>query len=323
MTTVHSPQWVPTAIRWLATGPVVDWCHLGELRFTASFFDQTIGTAMRHPFNLLFGYHTPLAELMTGAGEPELKLSGFIFHMSRCGSTVVSQMLAALPSNVVLSEPTPIDHVLRIPTRLPGVPEDELVQCLRAMMAALGRRRHAGERDLFVKLDAWHVLLLPLLRRAFPGVPWIFLYRDPLEVMASLTQSRPTQMFPNGIPPTLLGIDPAMPATPSFDGYAAFVLERYCAAAIAHHNDGGLLIEYGELPGAVCGRVLDHFGVRYGDTEVTAMRKAAEFDAKRPRTRFQPDGVAKRRDANDELHALAKRLAPLYARLEALRLGSG
>src|ERR1041384_7884431 len=117
--------------------------HLGGLRFTAPFFEQTIGQAMRHPFNLLFGHSSPLAEIAARADDmPELEPSGFIFHMSRCGSTVVSQMLAALPRNVVLSEPAPIDQILRLPDRFPNAPESEVVRCLRGLVVALGRRRH-------------------------------------------------------------------------------------------------------------------------------------------------------------------------------------
>ena len=315
--------WVPSAIRQTGTGPMVDWCHLGDLRFTAPFFDQTIGSAMKHPFNLLFGHTTPLAMIAADADKsPELKLYGLIFHMSRCGSTVISQMLAALPRNVVLSEPRPVDQILRLADRSPNAPDDELIHGLRGMMVALGRRRSAPERDVFVKLDAWHILRWPLIRRAFPDVPWIFVYRDPLEVLASLAQSRPSQMF-GSTNPALLTADAASLPAMSPDAYSALVLERYCDAAIEHHRDGGLLVEYGELPHAVCGKVLHHFGLHYGEAEIAAMRSAAQFNAKHPKRRFEPDGEVKRREASEEQRRLAEsRLKPLYTRLEALRLGA-
>ena len=294
--TERPAAWVPSAIRRTANGPMVDWCHLGDLRFTAPFFEQTIGSAMKHPFNLLFGHSTPLAVLAAEADKsPDLKLSGLIFHMSRCGSTVVSQMLAALPGNVVLSEPAPVDQILRLADRCTNAPDGELIQCLRGMMVALGRRRHQDERDLFIKLDAWHVLLLPLIRRAFPDVPWIFLYRDPLEVLASLSRSRPSQMF-GSTNPVLLGSDPAALSAMTFDEYSALALERYCGAAIENHRNGGLLIEYRELPDAVCGKILDHFGMRCDADEVATMRAAAQFNAKHPKRRFEPDGEVKRRE---------------------------
>jgi hypothetical protein len=52
------------------------------------------------------------------------------------------------------------------------------------MVAALGQAR-AGETRLFLKLDCWHMRDLPLFRRAFPNTPWVFLYRDPVEVLVS------------------------------------------------------------------------------------------------------------------------------------------
>ena len=54
--------------------------------------------------------------------SPGLPPSGFIFHMSRCGSTLAARMLAASPRNIVLSEADPIDYVLRAPCATPPSP---------------------------------------------------------------------------------------------------------------------------------------------------------------------------------------------------------
>jgi hypothetical protein len=311
--------WIPAQIRWTPTGPLVDWCHLGDLRFTAPMFEQTIGTAMAHPFNLLFRQSTPLAAML----EPvafELRPAGLIFHMSRCGSTLVSRMLATLPENVVLSEPDPLDQVLRVRSRALGVTDAQIVALLRGMTAALGRRRHAEECDLFIKLEGWHMLQFPLIRSAFPDVPWIFLYRDPLEVLASLERLRPRQMLPGGIDAGLLGLDPATASGLSDRVYGARVLERICTAALAHCADGGRLIAYRQLPGAVLDDVFGHFGLRCGAEARARMGEVARFHAKRPDVRYADDSEEKRRDADQETRALAARLAPLYAQLDTVRL---
>jgi hypothetical protein len=311
--------WVPAQVRYTPAGPLIDWCHLGDLRFTDPFFTQTIERAMAHPFNLLFRRSTPLDAL----AEPhrfELRPAGLIFHMTRCGSTLIAQMLAALPANVVLSEPRPVDRILRAPARLAGVSADRLVRWLRAVVGALGRRRQAHERDLFIKLDGWHVLLLPLFRRAFPGVPWAFLYRQPVEVLAPMAQQ-----FPGNIEPALMGLTwPQIGAMPT-ERYCAFILERICRAAIAHYREGGgLLIEHRELPEAACTRLLDHFGLRYGPAELARMREVACFDAKAPTRRYADDSAAKRQAASAEIRHLAGTLlAPLHAELEALRAQGG
>jgi len=311
------PRWLPMRVQWTPEGPLVDWCHLGDVRFTDPFFTQTIGQAMRHPFNLLFRRTTPLDALPVGQA-PELRPAGFIFHMSHCGSTLAAQMLAALPRNVVLSEPRPLDQTLRLQSRVAGLDPDRFLQWLRALVVALGRRRHAGERDLFIKFEAWHALLLPLIRRAFPRVPWVFLYRDPIEVLVPLAEMHPAE-----IEPTMLGLSFAQVGEMTSAAFCALVLESICRAAIAQHGEGGgLLIEYRELPQAACGKLLSHFGLCYGADEIARMREVGGFDAKRPNVPFTPDGAAKRRAAGAELVALAtSRLDPLYRELEALRRG--
>ena len=316
MSAPAGPHWLPMLIQWTPSGPTVDWCHLGDLRFTDPFFAQTVAAAMAHPFNLLFRCSTALDDLPIPQ-TPELRPAGFIFHMSRCGSTLVTQMLAALAGNVVLSEPKPIDQILRVTSRWPEIDSERMVLWLRALTAALGRQRSAEERDLFIKFEGWHTLLLPLIRRAFPHVPWIFLYREPLEVLVPMTEQ-----FPADIEPALFGLSWPQAQAMSTAAYCALVLERIFQAAIAQHGDGGLLIEYGELPEAACGPMLDHFGLRYTADELAGMRQTARFDAKQPKTLFAPDAAEKRGAASAELVELAAtRLAPLYRELEALRRG--
>src|SRR5688572_22366488 len=95
--------WVPARFFWREGKPMVDWCYLGSQRFETGFFEQTIGKCMTRPFNLLFRQQTPI-EVLEEWHEirPGLKPTGLVFHMSRCGSTLVSQMLTAIPTNVVI-----------------------------------------------------------------------------------------------------------------------------------------------------------------------------------------------------------------------------
>jgi hypothetical protein len=307
--------WVPAHVRYEPAGPLVDWCHLGDLRFTDPFYVQTIERAMRHPFNLLFRRTTPLDALATPQ-ECELRVAGFIFHMTHCGSTLVAQMLASLPANVVLSEPQPIDRILRAPMHLSGVSAEQLMRWLRGMVGALGRRRQPQERDVFIKLDGWHALALPLFRRAFPETPWAFVYREPIEVLA-----RMAQRFP-GIEPALVDLTWPQVAAMPIEQYCAVILQRICRAAIEQYaQGGGLLIDYRELPDAACTRLLAHFRLDYRRADLARMREVARFDAKEPARLYADDSEAKRRMATPGIRAAADSLlAPLRDRLDALRL---
>lgn len=120
----------------------------------------------------------------------------------------------------------------------------------RTLVMAYGRRRAGSERHTFVKLDSWHTLALPLFRRAFPSVPWLFLYREPIEVLVSQMRQRGTQMVAEIMPPSLYGIDNA--GGMRAEEYCARVLNRICTAVIDNYGaGGGLLVNYRELPGAI------------------------------------------------------------------------
>ena len=140
MVTSLPAGWLPIAVHGARRPFWVDWCYLGDTRLTEPFFADTIGRLLRLPFQQLFRPQTPLDELPAmAAARPGLAPVGFIFHMSRCGSTLLSQMLAALPQHVVLSEPGPLDTVLQLPFRDPSVTDEERIGLLRAMMSALGQ----------------------------------------------------------------------------------------------------------------------------------------------------------------------------------------
>ena len=158
--------------------PRAEWVYFASRRYTEPFFTDTVRQALRSPFARTFRHQGPLAPCSGMAP------SGFIFHMSRCGSTLISQMLAALDRVLVISEAPAIDDVLHAEVHVPGIREDEQVQWLRAVVSALGQAQ-AGQELYFIKLDAWHIHKLPLLHSAFPATPWIFVYRDPIEVLVS------------------------------------------------------------------------------------------------------------------------------------------
>lgn len=234
--------------------------------------------------------------------------AGLIFHMSRCGSTLVSQMLAQSPRHIVVSEAAPIDAAVRLGQET----------LLRAMAVAYGRRRSGIEQRLFIKLDTWHAIALPLFARAFPDVPWVFLYRDPVEVLVSQAREPGPQLVREITPPALYGLDD-VEDEPDID-YAARALGRICgAAATALSSPRGLAINYRDLPDAVGQRILPHFGVNLDDGERAAMRTATRFDAKMPMLAFAADSAAKQAAAPAALRDLADRtLREVIGRLDAI-----
>jgi len=315
--------WVPIRLHWRQTGPTVDWGYLGDLRFTDPFFEQTIGCCLRHPANLLFRHETPMAALAELNGiSPRLPPTGFIFHSSRCGSTLISQMLAALPENVVISEASPIDGILRSHLRDSAIMEEQRILWLRGMLNALGQRRHAEEKSLFVKFDSWHAVLLPLIQRAFPSVPWIFVYREPLEVLMSHSRQMGSQMIPGVLEPALFGWDTDAVSRMSLAEYGGRVLARICEAALEQARAGsGRLVNYRQLPAVVWPSLMRYWGADCPEQAPEAVARVCGFHAKNPKLPFAADAEAKNRAAPEEMQRFARQwLDGVYQQLEAQRL---
>src|SRR5438132_1508864 len=167
--------WIPLRLYWRDERPMVDWCYLGRRRFDASFFEQTVNKCMGLPFNLLFRHQTPIEVLGSlDQVRPGLMPIGFIFHMSRSGSTLISRLFASLPRNIIISEARPIDFTLRSHPRRVAVTDEQRISWLRWIVSALAQPRIGNEEHFLIKFDAWNIVQLPLIRQAFPAVPWIF-----------------------------------------------------------------------------------------------------------------------------------------------------
>ena len=317
--------WLPFRLYWQAAEPGVEWVYMGANRFTDPFFEHTMYFEAQTPFNCLFRFRTPLAALAEWhAVSPGLKPAGFIFHMSRCGSTLITRMLASLPRNLVLSEPGPLDRILRSHEQAPEATPEQRVLWLQWLVSALGQPRTGLEQRLFIKFDPRNIIDFPMLRLAFPDVPWIFVHRNPVEVMVSNLRS-PSLLVTRGIlSPASLNFDASLLAGMDDAEYAARVLGIVVETAALHAaGAGGMPIEYTQLPGAVWGDLDRHFGIGLTPQEVDQLQQVATFDAKKPKLRFESDTDAKNREATARIHGLADEwIAPHTARLEEIRLAA-
>ena len=294
--------WTPVRIHQRPDGLHLDWCYTEGYDFDDPFFDQTITRCLREPARLLFRRSTPLAALDATA-TPD----GIIAHLSRCGSTLVSQLLASRGDVTAWSEPPVVDQVVRCAAA---------GSCgVDAVRAVLGEFAAAGRPSSIVKLDAWTTLDLPVVRQAAPTVPVVMLIRDPLEVLVSHSRRRGYHMIPGTLPAALLRLPLDRPL--GLDEYGAVVLGRILEAAYSALADdpAALVVDYTELPDAA-ERITGHFGLATTPEQARAMATAAARDAKNPVLSFAPDTEAKRRAATREMRDGVDRWArPWYERL--------
>jgi hypothetical protein len=291
--------------------PLVEWIATDGSRLTEPFFEQTLarlrcGSPANSRDRRL---RTPLSALCDV--EPGVPLAALIFHVSRCGSTLLTQMLAALSRNVVVSEPQIIDEILQLNRRTPEVTDGDRIAWLRGAVNALGQRPADGGERLFVKLSSWHIFSLPLIRRAFPGVPMLFVFRSPLEVVVSLMRMPSLSIVRDIVTSGELGLTVPVRDALSPEENAAAVIGAHFRAAV-EHRDVLIPVAYEQLPEIVWKGIP---GCSFTDDERASLQKAALFDAKNPDRHFTRDTAAKRGGASPAILASVERWAePHYAR---------
>ena len=308
-------RWTPIRFDFSGSVPVVDWADLTTERFVEPFFDQTVARWMSGP-QVKPLVRTGLDALLALDSEPSLVPAGMIFHLSRCGSTLVSRQLSTIPGVVVLAEPAPLNALLRLD---PGLVEDAtLVRLVRLLVRALGRRRHGDERHVVLKCTSWNIRRRAVLAAAFPETPWIWVQRDPVRVVASLLAEPPgwlgLQAKPHGAA-RLFGLDPATVLAMSPIEFAARALGAMLDAAATDPNRR-LLIDYADLPTAVWRRVAPHFGLAVDDAAIERMIEESRFYSKDSGSRVFTGDAAERRPTTDEIRSAAQRFAgPAYRAL--------
>lgn len=99
------------------------------------------------------------------------RVSGLVFHVSRCGSTLLRNLLDVPDNQICLNEPLLFNKA--VINRNSDLPK---------YMARLT----GSQTNIIVKTTSWNVLLKDWLVDLFP-VPTVFVYRHPFDVLASLS----------------------------------------------------------------------------------------------------------------------------------------
>ncbi len=314
--------WTPVCCAFDSQGARVGWRWLGDLVFDGIFFSDTV-TRAREAGLVAETVWTQLEELpYVAANSCSLQPTAFIFHVSRCGSSLVTRLLRAEPENLVLSEPDPLNDLLSVTH--PEIGDN--LRWLRLVVGALGQCRLGYERRYFIKFSSWNLLRLPLIRQAFPEVPCIFLYRDPIETIVSVLR-KPTawlRLRGNITPFALaLGITSREAAALSAEEFSARALACFFRAALTTLDDNSLFLNYTELPNAIWGRLAKFVGLPITEHNLDCMERLSRYDSKdigcqRP---FTADSSIKRRQASGRTRNMANLwVQDLYEQAESRRL---
>ena len=258
--------------------------------------------------------HVPRAELVR---QPlERPPAGLIFHVARCGSTLISQILKRCGDVVVYAEPLPINEILLPPQPWPRA---DVVAALRTVGAALAR--HAG-RPYVLKFSSWNTLYCDVLAEAFPQSPWALCLRDPAEVAVSLLKDAPGWLKDTDEPARRLArvIDPHSTSR-SREEYFARLYAAFCDAAMQLDPAQGKLLMYETLPAVVWDVLAPHFSLTIDEPQRQQMIQTASLYSKAPVGRpkgFAADTATKQAAVSTALRqAIAALALPALQRLTA------
>jgi len=230
MTAHPLKNWLPYQLSYQEKdGWKLSWMDLEDIRITAPFFEQTISACsiqrkekQRIQSNSSIDFLTSIAKEI-----PHLKPAAFIFHVSRCGSTLITQAFSEEEQNIVISEAPLLDEILRAGEKDPKISLTQKEDWFKAAINLMGQFRNDKESAFIIKLDSWHLHFYEQLRTWFPDTPFFFLSRTPDEVLASHKKRAGLHSIPGIINKKLLQIDPAEEYGGNFSRYTADVLQGY------------------------------------------------------------------------------------------------
>lgn len=291
---------VPVAIDPAGDGTII-WADMGRHPFREWQFVYTIqklvesggiGECFTSDMDVL---DTP------GLFDDSLVPSGLIFHISRCGSTLAAKALSRPRGHMMVSQGGPLQygfwsHISQ-DWRRPVVADTDVLRRLRMLVLALCRRRIGDETHAFVKFISWNVLYIELICAAFPEAACLFLYRDPVEVVASVRRGTTTALEARGTRRAsfLSGLSMDTLSKMRDGDYLSACYARYLEAALATRAKIAY-VNYRDLDAQSFLHVVSEgLGVKVSATDKAAMQEQFRYHAKDDRSdrRFFDDSVEK------------------------------
>ena len=248
-----------------------------------------------------------------------LNLTAVIFHESRCGSTLAANVLIGMDPtrHRVYSESGPPASALL------GVCGESYTLCqphqaaliVRDVLYLMSRSNDPLEERVFFKFQSVTTRSLPVFTMAYPNTPWLFVFREPVQVMMShirdglqyancvRSRSNPPQRIRDILTRNHIRQVDAMTAEDYCAAHLASITESAVASFEDDKNGRGIPILYDTLIDTLVEDVLPHrLGVPVGDTERGRIQQITSMYAKGRGSRarhFSSDSEQKEKEASE------------------------
>lgn len=292
--------WIPVQIE--KHHGIIRWMKPGARRLFEPFFQETVH---RFRFERVPEFETELTAL---EGVVPLTPAGIIFHVSRCGSTLVLNALKAAERVVGVGEAGPFQVLMQAGRWATG--HRELLGPLTRVFACY---QGGPTRNVIIKCAVEEIAALPALRKIWPEVPCVVLIRNPIEVIVSNAQRPPRWTSAElrkwfGDPPPDLDFQ-------SSADYIAWVTGQFCSAALAVVDSRCWVVDYASLSLDVVRRIARYFNLVFSGAGEQHFQEAFRTHAK-SRQVFTQDAEDKCNAATEAIKQAAdKWVTAPYSRL--------
>lgn len=269
-----------------------------------------------------------------------LIISAVVFHESRCGSTLVANTLIGMnpaQHRVYSESPPPVTAMKICGDEYTDCTKQQAAALLRDVLYMMGRTNDPHEERVFFKIQSVGSRHIEVFRLAFPQTPWLFVYRDPVQVMMShlaAGYARANCMRSAKRPPK---ITQRLIKQHGHDDSTRLLPEEFCAAHLATitetalaniQQSGGLgmPINYESLPTIMYESILpNHLGVRTTQVEIDNIQRVSGSYSKgrgERKKEWEEDSTKKEAGASPEIRQAAQQfLSESYAALQTFAAG--
>lgn len=284
-------NWIPYQIKHQDNNWIINWLDLADRDIVEPFFDETISICRSRMLERSkFASQSSTDFLIEAAADTDSVMpTAFIFHVSRCGSTLLSQALTTHYNNIVIAEAPLFDEILRAQEQDSAIGLEEIEQIFKAAVTMMGQQRHRQKKQYYIKFDSWHLHFYTQLRKWFPNTPFYFLSRVPHEVIASHTKRRGIHAIPNYINPRLLRVDPDERHTYDFNFYTSAVLKGFYETMFNIVNKKNPLNRFFDYSWGMNQMVDDFYKTIAVEADLTLTKERLSYHSKFPEQRFSEE----------------------------------
>jgi hypothetical protein len=258
----------------------------------------------------------------SGALVPKaLNLTTVAFHESRCGSTLIANALIAMdpPKHRTYSESGPGAQALKsiCGEDFSRCSMEQAAKILQDTVYMMSRTNDPMEERVFYKFQSITTKHVKVFQKAFPHVPWMFVYRDPVQVMMSHAKDglhhancvKSKKRPPDDVAAIAKRHDRPDPRHMQREEYCAAHLAGITEAAVDALDDNAIPMNYDGLIDKLYTQVLPRIWGRpltaYEISNIQAVSQTYSKGRDDRHKEFKGDSEQKEKDASDEIREAA------------------